>query len=362
MAETVFILGAGASRAGGAPLMSDFLDKARRLHPSITYPTIRSAFDLVLSAISQLQIVHSKSDLDLNNFEEIFGLFEMALLFKTPIGKLSEQEAAKLPDAVRTLIVHTLEESLRFPVERVQLPAAFETGYERVKQVVRAPAPYVEFVEMALSRRSAAVITFNYDLAIDYAIQGCLMSLNYFLDADVARATSVPLIKLHGSLNWGACSSCQKLHAAKLKSPTDVEPEVKQYSYRIDAKQFFEIECCGQKGGVAGVTIVPPTWSKGEYHQKIGAVWRAAARHLSEARNIVVIGYSLPKSDMFFRYLFGLGTIGEPLNRVVLMDPDPDVQKRFKELLGTGAKQRFKYLQEAFTRRDSIEHILAEIG
>jgi hypothetical protein len=38
-------------------------------------------------------------------------------------------------------------------------------------------------------------------------------------------------------------------------------------------------------------------------------VWRTAAQHLSEAEHIFIIGYSLPETDQFFRYLYGLGTV-----------------------------------------------------
>ena len=36
--------------------------------------------------------------------------------------------------------------------------------------------------------------------------------------------------------------------------------------------------------------IVPPTWNKTDYNQALGHVWRRAARELSDAENIIVIG------------------------------------------------------------------------
>jgi hypothetical protein len=77
MSEFVFILGAGFSRPAGAPLMGDFLERAERVIGEIP------GFQIVSKAISELQIAHSKADLDLYNIESVFGIFEMARLIGT---------------------------------------------------------------------------------------------------------------------------------------------------------------------------------------------------------------------------------------------------------------------------------------
>ena len=73
---------------------------------------------------------------------------------------------------------------------------------------------------------------------------------------------------------------------------------------------------------------------KTEYHNSLSIVWKKAAQLLSEAENIFVIGYSLPESDSFFRYLYGLGTVGDfMLKRFWIFDPDQSgaVKSRFEE-------------------------------
>ena len=79
------------------------------------------------------------------------------------------------------------------------------------------------------------------------------------------------------------------------------------------------------------------------------------------AENIFVIGYSLPQSDMFFKYLYGLGTIGERiLRRFWVINPDAtgEVMSKFRELLGPGARRRFKPLKMTF--KESIKAIKKE--
>lgn len=59
MSHVVFILGAGASREGGAPLMGDFLDKARALLASGEVGDAKESFEQVFKAIRELRAVHS---------------------------------------------------------------------------------------------------------------------------------------------------------------------------------------------------------------------------------------------------------------------------------------------------------------
>jgi len=77
--------------------------------------------------------------------------------------------------------------------------------------------------------------------------------------------------------------------------------------------------------------IVPPTWSKTEYHTFLSHVWRQAAEELTEAKYIFVIGYSIPDSDLFFQYLLGLGMLDiVRLKCFWVFDPSEDVIDRFK--------------------------------
>jgi hypothetical protein len=103
--------------------------------------------------------------------------------------------------------------------------------------------------------------------------------------------------------------------------------------------------------------IVPPTSSKRQGHQELRRVWRGAAVELAEARNIFVIGYSLPPTDHFFRELFGLGTISARLRRLWIFDPVPvPVEARWRECLGPDAVRYLKSFELPFSKA------LSEIG
>jgi hypothetical protein len=111
--------------------------------------------------------------------------------------------------------------------------------------------------------------------------------------------------------------------------------------------------------------LVPPTWSKGEYHREIANVWARAARELEQARFIFVLGYSLPETDRFLRLLFGLGTDGRAtLSKVCVFDPLANpVSDRFRAMLGPAALDRFDVYGQRFGEGlSTIDGILFATG
>jgi hypothetical protein len=180
--------------------MADFLDSADELRRTVDLGEDRESFDVVFKGIAALQAVHSKSALDVYNLESVFAAFEMAALFGTS-GIFGSEEIQKLGIAIRRVIVRTLEERILFPVENNR---------------TRPPMPYQDFVQLVhglhrdlpqTKQDRVAVITFNYDIALDYAFHFSGVKLNYGLQPTKDR-TRFQLMKLHGSLNWSRCAEC----------------------------------------------------------------------------------------------------------------------------------------------------------
>ena len=49
--------------------------------------------------------------------------------------------------------------------------------------------------------------------------------------------------------------------------------------------------------------IVPPSWDKAQFKEILGTIWNEAGREIKEAKRIFIIGYSLPETDLYFKYL-----------------------------------------------------------
>ena len=349
MGKVVFILGAGASHDCGAPLMFDFLDTASRLLSMDDVNGKNKHFEIVFKAISSLQAVHSKSQLDLNNIESIFTALEIANILK----KLPGFEPDEIPTVIASLkevIVETLERTIDFPTMGSSiLPTR---SYKHFTKLL------VHLQNEAYPSIKPSIITFNYDIALDVAMHRSGLGPLYGFGPSVNASSPTNLLKLHGSLNWAVNTETEEVQ------PLTLQDYFKIYSYNNrlnEGRGKCKIPIGSQlqeyfsKNTSIKVkpepVIVPPTWNKADYHHLLSTIWSAAAKELEEAEYIYIIGYSLPETDAFFRLLYGLGTVGTtPLKKIVVCNPDSsgEVESRFKNMLGPGALARFEYRNEDF--------------
>ena len=313
--------------------MRDFLDTADRLRLTRATDALES-FSNVFSAISELQGVFAKSYLDLDNIEALFGAIELGVLIDKVAGR-SGDAVRKLREDLVTVIYKTLEARIRFPVDETQL-------------TISPPKTYGDFIREIFGERyrglrvDAAFITFNYDVALDFALQDVV--IDYGLGE--MQADAVPLLKLHGSINWGTCDTCNQIAAVPIKD-AQVERERDYGLVRIGSSLHRHTHAPCRAPLKGPPMIVPPTWNK--THDGIARVWRNAARVLGAAENIFVIGYSLPETDAFFRYLFALGSESDSrIKRFWVVNPDNSVAKRFEALIGRGIANRFKFIPSDF--------------
>jgi hypothetical protein len=192
------------------------------------------------------------------------------------------------------------------------------------------------------------VITFNYDIGAEVAFVRGNLPYGYFVNQQAAVGNVVKLIKLHGSINWG-----QDLNSKEIV-PIAVDSLLSNFGIVTDQSLTHHTLPVGAsfaklKSFAPMPVIVPPGLFKAEYQGSIGNVWQEAAKELESAKEIIVIGYSLPETDFFFRYLYALGTVGPTIiRRFAVFNPDDSVEGRFRSLLGRGALSRFKYHTETF--------------
>jgi hypothetical protein len=356
MSNVVFVLGAGASKQAGAPLMADFLDVAADLLRSNRVNEKKEHFERVFTAIGGLQAVHSKAQLDLNNIESIFTALELGRI----IQRVPGMDPSAIPEVIaslKELIVKTLEVTIGFPTHN---------------SYIGVPQPYEAFAKLvshlrtqAFPQQTVAVLSFNYDIGADIALYRANLGPNYIIEASPQKTEAVDLLKLHGSLNWATEKESRRIRPLHLH----------HYFQKYNARSFEEhgeirlpigshlVEYFSRYATPTvevdpESVIVPPSWNKADYHQALSNIWASAASHLAEAESIFIIGYSLPETDSFFRHLYALGSVGKSaLRRIVVFNPDSsgEIDKRFRALLGHGSIARYEYLPMTFGQ--SIEYI-----
>jgi len=345
MAENLFILGAGTSFDAGAPLMSGFLDKAYELHIGGEVNSYKKQFEDVFKLLAELRLVYANSHLDLNNIESLFGAIEMGRIINT-LGIRSDESIEEARRALVKLIVTTLEGSIVYLRDE--------------GRHVMPPRTYMQFVKLIQEKLpNTSIITFNYDVALDYALSFNGINFDYCTLPE-SSPNGMKLMKLHGSVNWALCKECEAIIPIHAASGFQQTISVNRSSgIRTNFSEKIgqhEHESCNGNGGLRSrcyevPVIVPPTWNKKDYHGNLTNVWRQAAIELNEARNIYIIGYSLPESDSFFRYLFALGTLNNAIiKRIWVFNPDESeaTKSRYAALIGKGLENRYKYEPKKF--------------
>lgn len=217
-----------SQKDAGAPLVRDFLDKAREFYAdpdSALDVEERQQFATVFEFKREVARAREKFRIDLDDIEQLFGLVEMS----QRLG--SESPATR--DATVYLIAKTLQLALQNTSQRPAVTVLLKHGYPGsfTKYTNRSASGgdsfetdiYTHFALLLsgqydapnkLSSRSSTVITFNYDLVVDDALFHVGTRPGYELsgaafDEPSEDVTVVPLLKLHGSTNWAICKCNQ---------------------------------------------------------------------------------------------------------------------------------------------------------
>jgi len=344
--RNVYILGAGFSKNAGVPLMKEFMQQARWLFYKPDSPLSeeeKKRFANVFDYLQKLSSASAKCNIDIENIEHIFSLLEIDLL----------HEGGSLEDVYNDflyLISRTIEASLSEPYGQT-----FYLHHERTGDEVEVIKSMLDNGSLTQSKylwedrpshlmirvydyfaliiagtligdrnTSDAVITFNYDLVLDRALQRCGFKISYFEPPTGAFG----LYKLHGSINWGYCTKCQDLVL------TDFEPVYKS--------------ACPKCNSNLRPLLIPPSWDKGVREKQIQEVWRQALDMLRTAKRIYIIGYSFPETDQYFRYLLYVGLKeNEYLEKIMIINPDLPSKPDMDEPVW-GESPRSNYMELAY--------------
>jgi len=340
--NNVYILGAGFSANAGAPVMKNFVEQAKLLldDPRLGLPDEdKKTFERVFKRLAELRVAQARMTIDIENIEHLFSLLDMDMEF----GGNATTPAPSLRQDLIFLILRTLEKTIQtgnLPRGGYGLP--FFMGDGKPKSSRGVEVNYVEMFSALVSRRwitgtlgmpqdgkcQDTVITLNYDCLLD----DCLAKIGVLPEYGLQNAEppkelrqcgrEISVLKLHGSANWFKCKSGRCTGTV-----IDGRTPAKRLEY------FYGQRCPNCHQDTVEPVIVPPTWAKGGQSEVLRPVWAKALEALREAGRIFIIGYSMPSTDQFFRYMLALAlAANEKLDRVVVVNTSEEAQKTFQDL------------------------------
>lgn len=311
--NNVYILGAGFSRAAGMPVVSDFLNVMRdstewlaREEREDELAAVQEVFQFRLSAAAAAL----RTKLDVESIEELFSL-------------ASARGDSVLEDIIPTALASTLNFSAATnpsPELMLRYEPGFPPNWGEPDKENWIRVPFYEYAVAMMTGffhlnwiGEDSIITFNYDTLVDDGLRRLDIPFRYgfeegsadyweMLRPDYKPHIRVNLFKLHGSVNWAAPKPGNK---------------------KIDVYETYaKVRGKGQRP-----LLVPPTWRK-EFGGVLNEIWSNSVKALESATRIIIIGFSVPQTDIHFKYLLSAGLQNNiSLRSIVVVDPFPDKVK-----------------------------------
>jgi hypothetical protein len=332
----LFIFGAGATRGCSfvkpaedpclPPLDADFFTHLQRVQNRKHQPLVKEVMQDVVELFGQNFAV---------SMETVFSTLEHTIRMLRTTGKygeFKEDDLREKRESLKQAIAVVLEDSL---MER-----ADGRGSSRTPKTCQYHSKLVGDV----LRRRDDVITFNYDCVLDYALKaagsgkwnarygyglrsGTRGHAAWQPTVKASRKNTVHLYKLHGALHFWVPEK-EKLGPVQLKQ--------RPYTRQAGPMRF---------------TILPPESNKAYDSSIFSALWKAAAHAINRAKHIVVVGYSLPPTDLHSTALFRTSVRTEALRSLVVVNPDRPARQRIRSVLQRGLSPQtrvmtFDHLEE----------------
>lgn len=361
MKNVVILLGAGASYDFGAPLMKDFYRVASEIYSNTKDERVQEHFSTIFEFINKLQKAQAKANIDLHNIEQVYTALEMAKLLSLDHLKVKNMSWKRMDEAMKFFLTYNIENKTLLPPP--PSTNAFQSRQNNLIALGMARKPDLTTVAAKIKKLlkdgwNVSIISFNYDLVAEAALLQEKIGTDYCIDDSIDKPPlTIPLLKLHGSINW---------HRESGSSQSKIQVIPYQGIYLQENLHLFDQVANGNL--VTNLSkhitpfVIPPVWNKGSYQNSLSNVWKRAAEELSNASHVFCLGYSLPRTDGFFKQLYALGTIGvRPFLQFKVFDIEPaeqpeGVKSRYMELLGRGAENVFSY------HSDGVEGLLKAIG
>ena len=253
MVDTAIFLGAGASKAEGAPLQGElFAD----YFSSSSFRKSRGKMDRELAAFFSemfgLDVKHGDlANINFPTFEEVLGLTDLAIMRKEAFRHFDIENRDRNSGRLRFVAQYLI-----FLVAKVL--------HEKLGDRARLHRQLVAGLRTRNALLKTAFVSTNYDILIDNALtaeHANGISLDYgveFRNFDwpddwkrPQRGSSVSLFKPHGSLNWLFCPTCDEM---------EITPKEKGVVTRLISE--YADRRCAECQSVYSPMIVPPTFYK----------------------------------------------------------------------------------------------------
>ncbi|MFZ7130805.1 MAG: SIR2 family protein [Eubacteriales bacterium] len=293
--KSIIFLGAGASKAEGAPLQNELLFEYFKEYANKKDKYYNILRDFFLKTYN-LDVCQTKI---FPTIEEILGLLYT-----------SEKN----------------QQSFYFDINKIKEAIIFSMG-EILDKKIKHPATFhfklIEKLKAQNVLQDIIFVTTNYDTLIDRAIYANHINIDYgvYHVDDFHGSNTVSLFKIYGSLNWLYCDVCDAFVISSYKK--SVLNEVAQ-NYLV----------CKKCNNQYKIVLIPPTFYKEIWNYHLNNIYHDLNKQLYDVEQLIFCGYSFPDADIYIKFILKRAEIyrNKPFKVLVINDhEDKSTIKRKRE-------------------------------
>lgn len=315
-----FLLGAGASKPSPSDiptvkeLLPELLTRARRLDREDLIRLDRFCRERKIDNIEDLLTAAQLATFCSRNTAAL-NLLNFLLYKERDDEDYPRRKRGRVPEVDSVAFLQDTLQVLFGLLSNTMLPAKPNLAHQAI-------ASYVE------KHRDAAIVTTNYDCCMDLVLghegKDFQYSVEFSIGAGARQQTNTlpRLIKLHGSLNWFYCETCQDVHLV------DIRETLEQYLQ--DKMPFPVIGICRKCGGQRRGLLVPPLAMKFDVAPPLNPLLERANEAFEQADVIVVVGFSFAEADLYLSRMLSRSMQRSANQKLIVIDPDADVVARVR--------------------------------
>ena len=390
--DTVVILGAGYSYDAGIPLLSGFVDqmwefavRGKANGKRLSHEDAK-IFNEAIKVREDLNDYHGRAAFDDRNIEDILSILSFGT-FAPRRGRTNRVAA------INRAIARTIELTCS-----VKHPGLLNPRHAEI--IEEGPQMYRDFWHAifaleAKGIRPPSIITFNYDLVLERSLLQTLVGTHYdpygkrfpysHVRVDHRYGLVSPPVFLMKSVPFHSDSGHTPGYMAETQTEFPPSGLLNVEILKLHGSLNFPatraaVPAAGASNIAAAVEdplILPPIFNKQSTDAQRG-IWTTAMERLRSAKNVVIVGYSLPRTDIYMQY-FLKAALGPnvDLNRIFVFDPaiarkspaGDAMIDRYQECFSTQLRNRMCFYPEdlgAHTtspqRTGTAEHFVHALG
>lgn len=392
MTDNVIILGAGYSHDAGIPLLGGFVERmwefAARKAQNGT-PLSQDDLEIFENAIkvkNELDSYHGRAVFDDRNIEDILSILSFNVLGG---GTGDRNKLNKMNRA----IARTIELSCT-----VTHPGISASGQST--EIITGPDNYRNFWKRLFNwvkkgNELPTIITFNYDLILERSLLQVLIGMNYNQRDKRLPFNSIGINYFNDRapnfkhsvnyVNWND-SNFKPVSGTVLAPLLTEEPNLNHLNIEI-LKLHGSLNFPKPRTKMNEINhniteslddphILPPIFNKMSGNTS-DDIWSVALKRLQKAKNVTIVGYSLPRTDIYMQY-FLKAALGPnmDLNKISVFDPvlysndtgNKEMRARYQDCFASQLHNRISFNldgeptgpPESYGTAEQFVHVLGE--